>query len=78
MVINKHDGAWARTDMGEINIVIYFLDRQYNGWVSAGGFGREMMLLYMRKEHGTFESSFPFPSQSSVSLFNSANFTDSK
>jgi hypothetical protein len=43
--------------MGEINIFIYVFDIEYNGWVSAGRFGREIMLLY---EKGTRKIQEPF------------------
>lgn len=51
-IINKHEHVQTSTDMGEINIFIYIFDIEYNGWVSGGRFGREMMFLH---EKGTWK-----------------------
>lgn len=35
--------------MGEINIFIYLFDMEYNGWVSGGRFGKEIIFFYEKE-----------------------------
>lgn len=55
-----------RPGQGEINIFIYLFDMEYNGWVSGGRFGQEIIFLYETETWNILRAYFFFPTNSVI------------